>query len=135
VAPAEGRHRILRSLAVSEKLIMIQETQESRSQLQPEHWHARVGHFLQQRAAARAGEIAESMGVAEEMVRDCLARFEQGGQVEVLRPIGRRPGTLPDLDYFRWRQADDDRYRWQALLHQQRMPGLRELRLAVMESV
>ena len=36
---------------------MIQETQESCSQLLPEHWQARVGYFLQQRAAARAGEM------------------------------------------------------------------------------
>ena len=114
---------------------MIQETPESRSQLQPEHWHARVGHFLQQRAAARAGDIAEWLGAEEEVVRCCLSRFEQGGQVEVLRPIGRQPGLLPDMDYFRWRQADDDRFRWQARLYQPRRPSLRELRLTLMELV
>ena len=114
---------------------MIQETQESRSQLHPEHWHARVSYFLQQRSAARAGEIAESLGAEEVVVRGCLARFEQGGQVEVLRPLGRQPGTLPDLEFFRWRQSDDDRFRWQARLYQQRTSALRDLRLAYLESV
>jgi|GEM_PF-1909918 len=95
---------------------MIQETQDSRSQLQPEHWQARVRSFLQQRAAVRAGEIAEWLGVHEGVVRRCLESFEQGGQVEVLRPVGRAPGTLPDLDYYRWRRADDNRYRWQVAL-------------------
>ena len=28
---------------------------------------------------------------------------------------------LPDMDYFRWRQADDDRYRWQAELRRSRV--------------
>ena len=114
---------------------MIQETLQSRSHLQPEHWQARVSYFLQQRAAARAGDIAEWLGVGEEVVRCCLAQFEQGGQVEVLRPLGRQPGALPDMDYFRWRQADDDRYRWQSRLHQQRSPSLRELRLSLTEAV
>jgi len=109
---------------------MIQETQESCSQLLPEHWQARVGYFLQQRAAARAGEIAEWLGVEEAVVRGCLAQFERGGQVEVLRPIGRRPGALPDMDYFRWRKADDGRFHRQARLYQQRMLTLRDLRFA-----
>ncbi len=114
---------------------MIQETPASRSQLQPEHWQARVSYVLQQRAAARAGDIAEWLGIAEEVVRCCLAHFEQGGQVEVLRPLGRRAGALPDMEYFRWRQADDDRFRWQSRLHQQRTPTLRDLRLSLRESV
>jgi predicted ArsR family transcriptional regulator len=114
---------------------MIQETSESRSQLQPEHWQARVSYYLQQRAAARAGDIAEWLGVEEEVVRCCLTRFEQGGQVEVLRPLGRRAGALPDMEYYRWRQADDDRFSWQARLYQQRSPSLRELRLSLTEAV
>ena len=109
---------------------MIQETQKSCGQLLPDHWQARVGYFLRQCAAARAGDIAERLGVEETVVRGCLARFEQGGEVEVLRPIGRRPGALPDMDYFRWRQADDGRFHWQARLHQQRVLTLRDLRFA-----
>jgi hypothetical protein len=114
---------------------MIQETQESRGQLLPEHWQSRVGYFLQQRATARAGDIAEWLGVDEAVVRGCLAQFEQGGQVEVLRPVGCRAGALPDMDYFRWRRADDDRFLWQVRLYQQRVPSLRDLRLASTEPI
>jgi hypothetical protein len=114
---------------------MIQETQESRGQLLPEHWQSRVGYFLQQRAAARAGDIAERLGLEEAAVRGCLAQFEQGGQVEVLRPVGRRANALPDMDYFRWRQADDDRFLWQTRLYQQRIPALWDLRFASLGSL
>ena len=114
---------------------MIQETQDSCSRLQPEQWQSRVGYFLQQRAAVRAGEIAEWLGVEEDIVRCCLVRLEQGGQVEVLRPIGRAPGTVPDLDYWRWRTAEDNHYRWQADLRRQRVASLRELRFVLQEAV
>ncbi len=112
---------------------MIQETPDSRSQLQPEHWQSRVSYFLQQRAAVRAGEIAEWLGVEEQVVRCCLARLEAGGVVEVLRPVGRAPGALPDLDFWRWRTAEDSRYRWQAELRRQRALSTRDLRTALME--
>ena len=114
---------------------MIQETQSSLDHLQPEHWQSRVSYFLQQRAAVRAGEISEWLGVEEFVVRRCLEWLETTGQVEVLRPIGRRPGAEPDMDYYRWRQADDNRYRWQAELRRQRAATLRELRNALMEIV
>ena len=113
---------------------MIQETQDSRKQLQPEHWQSRVSFFLQQRAAVRAGEIAEWLGVEELVVRQCLEQLEQTGQVVVLRPVGRRPGTLSDVDYYRWRHADDGRYRWQAELHRLRTTSLRELRVALLDA-
>ena len=112
---------------------MIQEIQSSSYLLQPEHWQSRVSYFLQQRAAVRAGDIAEWLGVEEEIVRCCLARLEQGGQVEVLRPVGRTPGTLPDLDYWRWRTAEDNRYRWQADLHRRRTLSMRYLRVPLIE--
>ena len=114
---------------------MIQETQASRSQLQPEHWQSRVSYFLQQRAAVRAGEIAEWLGVEETLVRHCLAEFEQTGAVEVMRPIGRQPNVQPDLDYYRWRQADDNCYRWQTELRRQRVATLRELRITLQEAI
>ena len=110
---------------------MSQETQDGRHQLQPENWEARVRHFLQHRGAVRVKEIAEWLGVEEAVVRYCLARFEQSGQVEVLRPIGREPGPLPDLDYYRWRLADDHRFRWQTELHRHRMATLRELHITL----
>ena len=112
---------------------MIQETQESCSHLQPEHWQSRVSYFLQQRAAVRAGEIAEWLGVAEDVVRRCLEHFEQGGQAEVLRPVGRAPGTLPDLDYWRWRTADDSRYSWQVALRRPPSATARDLQRAFQE--
>ena len=112
---------------------MIRETQESLGCLSIEQWQARVSYFLQQRAAVRAGEISEWLGVEEMIVRRCLEWLETQGQVEVLRPIGRRPGTEPDMDYYRWRQADDDRYRWQAELRRQRAITLRELRSVLQE--
>jgi predicted ArsR family transcriptional regulator len=112
---------------------MIQETQDSRNQLQPEHWQSRVSYFLQQRAAVRAGEIAEWLGVEEQVIRCCLAHLERSGQVEVLRPVGRAPGTLPDLDYWRWRTAEDNRYRWQAELRRQRSLSMRDLRATLVE--
>lgn len=114
---------------------MIQETQDSRSHLQPEHWRSRVSFFLQQRAAARAGEIAEWLGVDEPLVRRCLATFEQTGVVEVLRPIGRRPDLQPDLDYYRWRQSADQQFRWQAELRRRRPATLRDLRAAAREVI
>jgi len=114
---------------------VIRETQESLGHLTPEHWQSRVSYFLQQRAAVRAGEIAEWLGVEEMIVRYCLEQFEQAGQVEVLRPIGRQPGLQPDFDYYRWRQADDHRFRWQAELRRQRVVSLNELRSALQEAV
>jgi len=114
---------------------MIQETQDSRSHLHHEHWQSRVSYFLQQRAAVRAGEIAEWLGVEEALVRLCLAEFEQTGAVEVLRPIGRQPNLQPDLDYYRWRQQADHQFRWQAELCRQRPATLRDLRAAVRETV
>lgn len=114
---------------------MIQELKIFAASFSLEQWQARVRYFLQQRAAVRAGEIADDLGVAEVIVRDCLARFEQAGLVEVLRPIGRQPGMQPDLDYYRWRQADDHRFRWQTELRQQRTATLRELRIVLQEAI
>ncbi|TAN37019.1 MAG: hypothetical protein EPN23_06840 [Verrucomicrobia bacterium] len=114
---------------------MIQETLDSRKQLQPEHWQSRVGYFLQQRAAVRAGEIAEWLGVEEALVRHCLAEFEQTGAVEVMRPIGRQPNIQPDLDYYRWRQTADQQFRWQAELRRRRPATLRDLRSVVRETI
>jgi predicted ArsR family transcriptional regulator len=94
-----------------------------------------VSYFLQQHTVAKAGDIAEWLGVEEEVVRCCLANLEQSGQVEALRPFGRSPGAQPDMDYFRWRQTDDQRYLWQSRLHQQRTLSLRELKLALMDAV
>lgn len=114
---------------------MIRETSDSRSHLRPEHWQSRVGFFLQQRAAVRAGEIAEWLGVEEALVRHCLAAFEQTGAVEVLRPVGRQSNVPPDLDYYRWRQSEDQHFLWQAELRRRRPATLRDLRAAVREMI
>jgi len=106
---------------------MLQEIQDSRPGLQTELWRAGVRSYLLQRAAMRATEIAERLGVAELIVRQCLEQYEHAGQVEVLRPVGHPPGAAPHLDYFRWRRADDDRYRWQAELRRQRVETLSSL--------
>jgi predicted ArsR family transcriptional regulator len=132
--PHRGATAAFVNLPVWEQATMIQETQDSLSQLQPEQWRSRVGYFLRQRAVVRAGEIAEWLGVGENVVRHCLAEFERTGVAEVLRPVGRAPGTLPDLDYYRWRQADDTRYRWQAELYRPRVDTLRELRSVLQEA-
>ena len=96
---------------------MLQEIQSSRQPVPTEQWQAEVCCYLQQRAAVRAAEIAAWLGVAEPAVRQCLEQFAQAGQVEVLRPLGRPSGAVPDMDYFRWRQANDDSCLWQTRLH------------------
>ncbi|MCX7007250.1 MAG: hypothetical protein NTY53_08375 [Kiritimatiellaeota bacterium] len=63
-----------------------------------------------------------------------MEHFEQGGQVEVLRPVGRAPGTLPNLDYWRWCTAEDHRYRWQVALQHPANLALRDLRRAWQEA-
>ena len=114
---------------------MIQEIQGSGSRLQPEHWQSRISWFLQQRAAVRAAEISEQLGVEEPIARYCLEQLEHSGQVEVLRPIGRQADAEPDMDYYRWRRADDNRYCGQVELRRQHVATLRDLRIVMQESV
>ena len=114
---------------------MLQETQASLGLLQPKHWEARVGHFLQQRMAVPAREIADCLGLQEDRVRACLAHLEQAGRVEVLRPFGCTAEARPDLNYWRWRRAEDDRCHWQTQLHRDRRRSLRDLRMTLTETI
>ena len=91
--------------------------------------------FLQQRAAAQVSEIADWLGVEENLVRHCLTEFEQTGAVEVLRPIGCSLTTQPDLNYYRWRHSTDRQYFWQAELCRRRPMTLRDLRLTLRAAV
>ena len=119
----------------AEDMVMLQETQASLSLLQPKHWQSRVVHFLQQRIAVSAKEISDCLGAQVDLVCGCLARLEQDGQVEVLRPFGRTVEAMPDLTYWRWRRPEDDRCRWQTQLHRNRRASMRDLRITLTESI
>ncbi|MBU4199630.1 MAG: hypothetical protein KKE37_01875 [Verrucomicrobia bacterium] len=78
----------------------------------PTIWLA-IKNVLQDQRISNVTHLAQCLSVDVAMVREGLVYWLNCGTVEVLHPYNHHPPFDDELDYYRWKQDNDQDFLWE----------------------